>query len=362
MSSVSDAGERTAGPPIAYFDGHNDVLLRLALDKGADPIGRFLEGGGGGHIDLERARQGHFVGGLFALFSPPSRRTDFAGQQGPLDAPLPPALSRETALASIMTEIGVLLRLVARADGQVALCRTAGEIRAAIAAGRLAIVLHLEGADAIDEDLYLLDVLYALGLRSLGPVWSRPNAFGHGVPMRFPGSPDTGPGLTEAGGRLVAACNRRGIVIDLSHMNEQGFWDVARLSTAPLVATHSNVHAISPSPRNLTEKQLDAIRESDGFVGLNFATAYLRPDGQMRADTDLELMVRHLDGLIEKLGETRVGIGSDFDGAGIPAAIGSVAGSQALFEALRRHGYDEALLRKIGAENWLALLQRTWGG
>ena len=97
-----------------------------------------------------------------------------------------------------------------------------------IAAGGLAAVMHIEGAEGIDADFQALDVLYAAGLRSIGPVWSRPNIFGHGVPFRFPSSPDTGPGLTDLGKELVRCCNARRIIIDLSHMNEQGFWDVAR--------------------------------------------------------------------------------------------------------------------------------------
>ncbi len=101
-------------------------------------------------------------------------------------------------------------------------------------------------------------------------VWSRPTVFASGVPFKFPSTPDTGPGLTEAYRALVRACNRLGIMIDLSHLNEKGFWDVAALSQAPLVATHSNAHAICPSTRNLTDKQLDAIKEFDGMVGLNF--------------------------------------------------------------------------------------------
>jgi len=204
-------------------------------------------------------------------------------------------------------------------------------------------------------------VLYAAGLRSIGPVWSRANIFGTGVPFNFPGTPDVGPGLTEAGKDLVRACNRLGMVVDLSHLNEAGFWDVAKVSTAPLVATHSNVHAICASSRNLTDKQLDAIAESNGMVGLNFATGFLRPDGAMRNDTGLDLMVRHLDYLIEKLGEGRVGFGSDFDGANIPAAIGSVAGLPALIDALKAHGYDDALVRRLACGNWLDLIERTIG-
>jgi len=347
--------------PIPYFDGHNDALLRLFLDKTGKGIAQFVEGGAAGHIDLPRARQGNFVGGLFATFSPPAPSTGTTAPAGTGERPLPPQLTTAEAWVSISAEVALFFRLIEAADGAIAQCRSVAEIRAAMAKGSVAAVLHMEGADAIDPDLYLLDVLYAAGLRSLGPVWSRQNGFGTGVPFSFPSTPDIGPGLTEDGKRLVAACNAKGILIDLSHLNEAGFWDVAKLSTAPLVATHSNVHAISASPRNLTDRQLDAIRDSDGLVGLNFATSFLRADGQMRADTELEWMVRHIDALIEKLGEDRVGIGSDFDGATVPTAIGSVAGVPRLFEALAAHGYDDRLLRKIGAENWLAVLERIWG-
>jgi membrane dipeptidase len=194
----------------------------------------------------------------------------------------------------------------------------------------------------------------------LGLVWSRPTIFGEGVPFHFPDSPDTGSGLTDTGKELVKACNQLGIMVDLSHLNEKGFWDVAKTSTAPLVATHSNVHALCKSTRNLTDKQLDAIKESDGMVGLNFAVSFLREDGGNDADMPLEVMVRHIDYLVERLGIDRVGFGSDFDGATVAKEIGSVAGLPKLMDALRKAGYDDESLRKIAHENWLRVLRKTW--
>ncbi|MCD7058922.1 dipeptidase [Pelagibacterium xiamenense] len=344
---------------IPVFDGHNDVALRLFLQREGDPVAAFLDGGGPGHIDLPKARAGGLAGGFFALYVPSAEKLDLTALMGETyDLPLPPPLDREAAQEVVDTELALLKSLAERSGGAVSICTSTRDIRAAHERGALSVIVHLEGADAIDADLTYLETLYNAGLRSLGPVWSRPTIFGHGVPMRFPGSPDTGPGLTDAGKRLVEACNRLGVMIDLSHLNEKGFWDVAALSDAPLVATHSNAHAISPVPRNLTDRQLDAIRESDGIVGLNFATAFLRPDGQMRTDTDLTLIVRHLDFLVERLGETRVGIGSDFDGALIPDAIGSARHLPVLFERLARHGYDAALLEKIAFENWMRVLSR----
>ncbi|MCV0394731.1 MAG: dipeptidase [Rhizobiaceae bacterium] len=351
--------------PVAVFDGHNDVLLRLHLKGSQEPEADFVEGDGKGHIDLPRARAGGLAAGLFAVFVPTPRRASDADPDQMMrrtryDVPMPRQVDRDHALAATLAMAAILFRIERRSGGQVRVCRTGAEIRQARAAGALAAVLHIEGAEAIDPDLHTLDVLYAAGLRSLGPVWSRPNIFGHGVPFRFPSTPDTGPGLTDAGKELVRRCNRLGIMLDLSHITEKGFWDVAALSDPPLVASHSNAHAICGHARNLTDRQLDAIRESGGLVGLNYATAFLRPDGRMNARTPLDLMVRHIDHMVERLGIDGVGLGSDFDGATIPEEIGDVAGLPRLVEALRAHGYGEEDIGKICFSNWLSVLERTW--
>jgi membrane dipeptidase len=135
---------------------------------------------------------------------------------------------------------------------------------------------------------------------------------------------------------------------------------VAALSDAPLVASHSNAHALCPHSRNLTDRQLDAIRASGGLVGVNFATSFLRPDGRRDPNTALSDVVRHVDHLIGRLGEDGVGLGSDFDGATVPAPIGDAAGLPHLADALREAGYGEALLRKVVWENWLRVLGATW--
>jgi membrane dipeptidase len=349
---------------IAVFDGHNDVLLRLYKSASSDVVSDFLNGEQAGHIDLKKMKAGAMVGGFFAIFCPsPGNFAALSKQMsgGQYAVPLPPPLSIDDARKSLAGELAILLRIVRASQGAVAICTTAAEIEAAIARGTLAVVLHLEGCEAIDEDLNFLQILYAAGLRSLGPVWSRNNIFGHGVPFAFPGGPDTGEGLTAAGEKLVSACNEMKILVDLSHITEKGFWDVARVSKAPLVATHSNVHALCASPRNLTDRQLAAIRDTGGMVGLNFATGFLRPDGSMQRDTEIDLMVRHLDYLIDKLGEDHVGFGSDFDGAMIPESIGSAAGLPMLIDALRKGGYSESLLQKLGSANWLGVLARTIG-
>ena len=352
--------------PVPVFDGHNDTLLNLLLRKRGGGRG-FFERSDAGHVDLPRALEGGFAGGFFACFAPPNPKAGWTEEaaltvtaEGYEVAGAPP-LDPEYARGFADGMARLLFRLEEEAEGHLRVVRTAAEIAGCLDDGALAAILHFEGAENLGTEPGALQEVYDLGLRSLGLVWSRPNAYAHGVPFRFPSTPDTGPGLTEAGRDLVSECNRLGVLVDLSHLNERGFWDVASLSDAPLVATHSNAHALCPSSRNLTDRQLDAIRDSDGMVGVNFAVAFLREDGRDDTNTPLEAVVRHVDYLAERLGIDRVGFGSDFDGARVPEAIGDVLGLPNLLAALRDGGYGEAELRKLAHENWLRVLRATWG-
>ena len=351
---------------MPVFDGHNDTLLRLRLRGGDGAERAFLDGEATGQLDLPRARRGGFAGGLFAIFVPPEHEDGEAivnelMTASSYDVPLPPELDRTRARREALAMMALLARIEQASNGRVHVCRDVAEIRECVERGVLAAVLHLEGADAIDPEFRLLERLHREGLRSLGLVWSRPNAYGHGVPFRYPASPDTGPGLTDLGRRLVGECNRLRIVVDLSHVTERGFWDVAAISDAPLVATHSNAHAICAHSRNLTDHQLAAIRASRGMVGVNFAATFLRADGRLDADTPIEQVLRHFDHLIDRLGEGGVGFGSDFDGATIPRSIGDVTGLPRIVDAMRARGYGEALIEKLCWRNWLGVLERTWG-
>lgn len=343
------------------FDGHNDFLNYALSQTVAEQVSLF-GAGAPGHIDLPRAATGGFGGGMFAVYipSPVNIGAMMDAMENPpyaLDNPDP--LPIETATPLALRQVSQLLAM--ERAGQVRICTTSADIASCLASGPMAAVLHFEGAEAIDPDFHALEVFYRAGLRSIGPVWSRNTRYAEGVPFRFPATPDIGGGLTEDGRRLVAACNRLGIAIDLSHINEAGFWDVAGLTDAPLIATHSNAHAVCQHSRNLTDKQLAAIAESDGMVGLNFAAAFLREDGRMDGDIPMEQVLRHLDHLIGALGEDRVGLGSDFDGAVVPDAISDCAGLPVLQQAMADHGYGADLITKISHSNWLRVLRKTWG-
>jgi membrane dipeptidase len=226
--------------------------------------------------------------------------------------------------------------------------------------GPPATVLHIEGAEAIDPGLEALEHWYAAGLRSLGPVWSRSNAFGHGVPFIFPGSPDTGPGLTPAGQALVARCAELGIMVDLSHLNEKGFWDVARAQPGPLVASHSGSHALAASTRNLTDEQLDAIASTDGLVGIIYGCQFIRADLKDDPDTPLSVIAQHAAYVAERIGVRHVALGSDFDGTRIPNELGDVTGLPKLLDALRHAGFSDLDLDAVAWENWRRVLNAWW--
>ncbi|WEA60928.1 dipeptidase [Rhizobium sp. BJ04] len=345
---------------IDVFDGHNDAVQFIAeyTSSGRD----FLSRSESGHLDLPRAREGGLAGGLFALHAGPERQpeNDLIITENGYEVIYAETVDPAYARRQIEAQRLALEILIRRSDGRMRMAVDVEEIAAARAEGAFAVVLHMEGAEAVDGEFDYLHGLHAAGLRSLGPVWSRPNIFGSGVPFAYPRSPDTGPGLTEIGKELVRTCNRLGIMIDLSHLNEKGFWDVAALSHAPLVVTHGCAHAICPSTRNLTDRQLDAIRDSDGVIGFNLSVNDVRADGHLKDDTPLEAVARHIDYLVNRVGEDRVALGSDFDGAVIPRAIKDASGLPHLFDAMRNLGFDKQGLAKFAFDNWLRVFGLTW--
>ena len=333
---------------LKIFDGHNDLAYQLWRRRDTDGSAFLDETEDRLHITAGKAKTGGLAAGLFALFVPQ--------QGGRLDATA--AVDEAYAFTAACQMADTLQRLASTHPDKFRLCTTAASIDKAVTDGALAGLLHLEGAEPVGANLDTLEDLYQRGVRSVGPLWSRANRFGFGVPFSFPGHPDQGPGLTDTGKALIAACDQMNILLDVSHLNEAGFWDIARLSSSPLIASHSNAYALCPSPRNLTDKQLDAVAASGGLVGACFATAYLRSDGQKNPDTRIELIIRQLDYLIGKLGEDHVGLGSDFDGAVLPTSLADCACLPRLVQAMQTYGFGTELIQKLCWQNWHRQIKR----
>lgn len=364
---MSDSGF----PPV--FDGHNDTVMSLHSGERS-----FFARSESGHIDLPRSREGGLGGGFFAVYiTDPgahealdeARRTGqdideamnnwASNYQDPKNYPEP--MSLDYAQSQALGLLGTLFRVEKESEGQVKIVRTAAELEQCLADGTFAMELHFEGAEPLDFDGDALEVFHAAGLRSVGLTHSRRNRYTEGVPFTYPSSPDTGPGLNKHGKELVRQLNKKKIMIDLSHITEQGFWDVADLTDAPLVCTHSNAWALCNSPRNLTDKQLDAIKESNGVVGLNYHVGFLREDGAFEAETPISVMADHVVYMVERMGVDHVALGSDYDGAIMPTELKDAAGLPKLMQEIKDRGVSDPDLAKIANGNWVRVLRETWG-
>ena len=354
------------------IDGHNDTVLRFYKDKVLGlPVKSFFERSDEGHIDYPRAIEGGLGGGFFAIYSPneikpPDKEMKMPGDGDDDSAelsykfPLPPMLEQPYSLGLTIGMMSMLFDWERESDGRVKIVRTVADMQHCLDNGILGIIIHIEGAESIDADLETLHVFHQAGLRSIGPVWSRPTIFAHGVPFNFPDTPDIGSGLTDQGKAFVKTCNELGIMLDMSHLNMKGFYDIASISDAPLVCTHSNAHACCPSPRNLVDAQLDEIKRTNGVTGINYHKGFLRQDGKAHLETSLTEMVRHAAYIADRIGVDHVVLGSDFDGALMPEDLGTVLGQPALLDAMSAHGFNNDEIAKIAHGNWMRVLKNTW--
>jgi len=335
--------ERVDAPPL--IDGHCDTLQKLPR-AGTDAVQAFLTGLAGAHLDLPRALAGGMRAGLFSIYPP-------AGAYEAADE----AARWQCARAHALRLMGLLQRIETAAAGRLRRITDTTALEACLSGEALGAILHLEGLEPIGRDLAALETHYGAGLRSVGLAWTRDNAFASAAKA---GTELPEPGLSDLGLEAVRECNRLGIVVDVSHLSPASFRDVAGLSSAPLVATHSNAYALSPHYRNLRDWQLDAIRDSGGLVGILFCVAFLRPDPDTPGDPGLGAVIRHLEYVAARIGIEHVAFGSDFDGAVIPADIADAAGYPRLMTALRQRGLDAAILAQIAHGNWLRVLRKTW--
>jgi membrane dipeptidase len=302
------------------------------------------------------AREAHLLGGFYEVFVPPIEPPVIVRSPDGFDIDYPPPLDRAYALERTLAGIRGLLELTVAPESRVRLVRSVAEIEMAHSSGEIAAVLHLADADTIDPDLDTLSVLHAAGLRSIAVTWSRSNAFGYGARYRSPGHPDDGPGLTEQGRALVSACNRLGILVDLAHLNEAGFRDVAKVSSAPLVMSHGAAHALTPTSRAATDAQLKAIAESGGLIGVSSEGMAMPPEKLVEA------MVAHIRYIADRAGIDCVAFGSDLYR---PPSQDNPEGVIPLGEVLtrlREAGWTDRMLDQLAWGNWRRVLAATWGG
>lgn len=227
------------------------------------------------------------------------------------------------------------------------------EDAAAVLNHSTATLLAIEEGGAIDGSLEALRCLYELGVRAMTLTWSNRNDIADGVNEEASGG-----GLTVFGRKVVEEMNRLGMLVDVSHIAPTGFWDVIETSSKPIIATHSNAKALCPHPRNLDDRQIAAINENGGLIGVTFAGQFLENDYR---DACIESVYRHIDYMLNLMGnDDHVGFGSDFDGISHPPYnIGGVQDYKPLVDYLQSRNYSDSTIDKITHRNVLNLLQKV---
>ena len=347
-----------------FFDGHNDILNKIT--KTHDPLNtKAFLGRGAGHLDFPRAQSAGFMGGFFAIYPsnppavPSAEERTILTDDG-YHVVMAPPLSYDYAHQSALKMIDLLQKIESDSQGKFKIVRTFQDLIFCFENEIMAAILHLEGAEPILPSLENLEMFFEKGMRSLGITWSRPNAFGYGVPFQYPSSPDTGPGLTEEGKNLVKACNQLGILIDLAHLNEKGFWDTASLSASPLVSSHTAANTLVPKARNLTDEQLKAIAETNGVAGIIFSVNDLDGNRIPKNNGPISSIVKHIRYIADLIGTKHIAFGSDLDGTIIPSELGDVTGFPALIQLLVEDGFTPDELEGICYKNWFRVLKETW--
>ena len=216
-------------------------------------------------------------------------------------------------------------------------------------------VLSIEGAVVLERNLNLLPVFYDLGIRNIGLCWSRPNLFGEGVNFS---SKEKGNGLSKQGKRLIEEMETLGMIVDVAHLNSEGYSDVSDITTKPFIDSHSNAYAVNPVSRNLTDDQLEIIASADGVVGINFSPLFLAKDLDKASINDV---ITHICYISEKIGVKHVGIGSDFDGIAMtPKGLEDARKMPNIIPLLEKEGFSQNDISLIMGGNFQRIFEKVW--
>jgi len=250
-------------------------------------------------------------------------------------------------LTYALDAFGFFDRNLEYASTEVSIVATKRDLFEAIRSGNLAIIMAIENSDATEGSLDVLRMLFKLGVRSIGLTHNTRSLAADGV-----GESRTGGGLTNFGVQLVEEMNRLGIVVDLAHISEKGFWDALEVSKKPLIVSHGNCKALCNHRRNLTDDQIRGLASKGGVIGVTFVPAFVD-----EKKPSLSRLIDHVDHIVDVAGIDHVGIGSDFDGGG--TLLKDVMELPKITERLLERGYGEGEVKKILGENFLRVLSEV---
>ena len=323
----------------AFLSLHFDALV---IDGHCDSIGDQLERkrwlgdrSNDGHVDLPRLREGGIDVQFFACY-------------------VPTPYQRHGATTHALERLDQLHLLAERLPDQFVLARTTDDILRAKAAGKVAGIAGLEGAEALDASIGVLRQFHRLGLRNLGLAWNHRNAACDGV-----AESRTNGGLTEFGVKVVEECNQLGILLDVSHLSSAGLTDVLAVSQQPIIASHSNARALCDHPRNLTDAQMAAIAAKGGVIGVTFVDSFLNRANPQ--DASLDDIVANIEYMLGVVGPEHVALGSDFDGWTMAREIKDASCYPLITQKLVERGHDAKVIRLILGENLFRVMRTVLG-
>lgn len=306
---------------MRWIDGHCDVLWKLWDAR--EPIS-FYDSKSPLDVRFPAARASGIGLQVFALF-------------------VSPKVAKAAAWDVILRQVDLFYEEIVRDGSEVTVVTSPVELERLKDSGKMGALLALEGADALSGEMHRLRVLHRLGVRQLGLTWNFANEAADGV------EEDRGGGLTRFGRTLVEEMGRLRMILDVSHLSERGFWDVMEFSGVPVVASHSNCHAVCPHKRNLKDVQIRALIEKKGIMGITFAPQFVH---EPKEEATVEHLLKHIDHVCELGGERIIAFGSDFDGISHKiTGLEDVRGLPCLKERLLKR-YPKEWVRRWMWDNW----------
>lgn len=262
-----------------------------------------------------------------------------------------PSFYHGNAMKRAVQIIDTFYKEIEAYPGEITLCRNYKEIEKAFKNSKIAAFLSIEGGEALQGELSALRIFYRLGVRSICLTWNHRNEIADGVAEGI-----TGGGLTSFGRTVVHEMNSLGMLIDVSHISEKGFWDVLELSDAPIIASHSNAQVLCSHRRNLSDKQIQAIKSNGGVIGVNLYPSFLNNTGT----ASLKDVMNHIEYMVALIGEDHIGLGADFDGIETtPSDILGVQDLELLFNELAKLNYSEEFIGKFAGGNFLNVIKKV---
>jgi membrane dipeptidase len=266
-------------------------------------------------------------------------------------------------LETALEQIDQFLEEAPRSEGMIQMVKTRGDLPEKVEPGSVKFLLHFEGCMPLRGSIENLRNFYRLGLRSIQPVWNFRNELGDGVWENR-----TGGGLTNFGVQVIKEANRLGMVVDLSHMNREGFFQTLDVASAPLLVSHANACGMLKNPRNLDDEQIKAIAKQGGLVGI-----LALPERVKEGEADIEDMLKHMDYMIKLVGIEHLALGMDFVKYDGPRTLKDrhhplhkdplIKGFEEIedlpnmIDGLQRHGYKDDEIKMILGGNYLRVLK-----